>query len=76
MAATVFDHERLHAHQEAVRFVAWVARTKLAPGEAGAGKDILLGVVSLVAGRIARFSDRGSEEGIEYQSTAEENEND
>ncbi len=138
MPATVFDHERLRAYQEAVRFAAWVeplinrlpvrlsardqldrastsavlniaegngkrshadrcryfdiargsvvecaacldvlfARNKIAGGEVAAGKEILLGVVSLVAGLIARFSDGVSEEQTQYLATVGENEND
>lgn len=119
MNAQLFDHEKLRAYQEALRFAAWagpviellpaklsardqldrastsavlniaegngkrshpdrcryldiargsavecaaaldvlVARTLLAPERATEGKQILLAVVSLVAGLIARFSD-------------------
>ena len=123
MPATVFDHERLRAYQDAVRFSAWVAplidrlpfrlsardqldrastsavlniaegngkrshadrcrfldiargsalecaacldvlnsRKKISREEAAAGKEILLGVVLLVAGLIARFFDESVE---------------
>ncbi len=138
MPATVFDHERLRAYQEAVRFAAWVeplidrlpvrlaardqlerastsavlniaegngkrshpdrcryfdiargsvvecaacldvlvARKKIEAGEAAAGKEILLGAVSLVAGLIARFSDGMGEGQTPYLAEVRENEND
>src|SRR5271170_3339868 len=122
-----FDHEKLRAYQEALRFVAWteplieklpsklaardqldraststvlniaegngkrshtdrcryldiargsalecaacldvlVARKRLEPAKAQEGKAILLGVVSLVAGLIARFSDEVREDAAE-----------
>jgi four helix bundle protein len=121
-----FDHEKLRAYQEALRFVAWadpiiesiparmaardqldrastsvplniaegngkrshvdrcryldiargsavecsacldvlVVKKKLGPDEAAAGKEILLGVVSLVAGLISRFSGEVREDPI------------
>ena len=130
-----FDHEKLRAYQEALRFVAWVepileklpaklaardqldrastsivlniaegngkrshpdrcryfdiargsvvecaacldvltVRKKLDLAEAAAGKEILVGVVSMVAGLIARFSSAVHEEQTRY---ATENEND
>ena len=55
-------------------------RNKIGQEEAAAGKDILLGVVSMVAGLIARFSDYEVREGepAPYGETApaRENEND
>ena len=66
MPAIVFDHEKLRAYQEAL-----VAR-KIDGGEAGVGKEILLGMVSLVAGLIARFSDGPGEEQTRYLATARE----
>ncbi len=137
MAAIVFDHERLRAYQEAVRFAVWVgpivdrlpvrlstrdqldrastsavlniaegngkrshadrcryldiargsvvewaacldvlvARKQIDAHEAAEGKNILLAVVSLVGGLIARFSDGVSEEQTLYPARARKNEN-
>lgn len=133
---TQFDHEKLRAYQEALRFVAWVApvleelpaklsakdqldrastsivlnmaegngkrshpdrcryfdiargstlecaacldvlvvRGKVSTDTASVGKEILLGVVSLLAGLIARFSPEVHEDQAVYG--ARENEND
>ncbi len=141
-----FDHERLRAYQEAVRFVAWVGpiidriegkaaakdqldrastsivlniaegngnrshsdrcryldiargstvecaacldvlvvRQKLDGASADAGKEILVGIVSMVAGLIARFSGELHEDQTDYPSSGDdpekenekENEND
>jgi four helix bundle protein len=129
-----FDHEKLRAYQEALRFVVWVgpiietlpaklssrdqldrastsialniaegngkrshpdgsalecaacldvlvARAKFDATTAGAGKEILIGVVSLLAGLIARFSSVVSEDqqapyGETDSSPAGEKEND
>jgi len=139
-----FDHERLRAYQEALRFVAWAdpvierlapklaakdqlerastsivlnlaegngkrsypdrcryfdmargsivecaacldvlaLRNKISPEEAQAGKEILLGVVAMVAGLIARFSGEVREEQSPYGEVStgaggeNENEND
>ncbi len=132
-----FDHEKLRAYQEALRFVAWVgpvieklppklsardqldraftsivlniaegngkrshpdrcryldiargsalesaacldvlvARNQLSTTELADGKTILLGVVSLVAGLIARFSGELREDSAEYGSGLVEKEN-
>lgn len=132
-----FDHEKLRAYQEALRFVAWVgpvieklppklsardqldrastsivlniaegngkrshpdrcryldiargsalesaacldvlvARNQLSTTEIADGKTILLGVVSLVAGLIARFSGELREDSAEYGSGLVEKEN-
>jgi four helix bundle protein len=135
-----FDHEKLRAYQEALRFVAWVApiidelptklsakdqidrastsmvlniaegngkrshpdrcryfdiargsalecaacldvlvvRGKLSADRIGTGKEILIGVVSLLAGLIARFSPEVHEEQAVYGDVGltPENEND
>ncbi len=138
MTQPLFDHEKLRAYQEALKFAGWidpiierlpaklaardqldrastsialniaegngkrshpdrcrylgiargsalecaacldvlVARKKLATDEIAAGKAILLGVVSLVAGLIARFSGEMREDAAEYGSGLVENEND
>jgi four helix bundle protein len=138
MPALQFDHARLKAYQEAVRFTAWVdpilepvpgrlpakdqldrastsialniaegngkrshadrcrfldiargsalecaacldvlvARRKISAGAAAEGKDVLLGVVSLVAGLIARFDGNLHEPAPVYGSGLVENEND
>ena len=132
-----FDHEKLRAYQDALRFVAWVgpiieklpaklaardqldrastsialniaegngkrshldrcryldisrgsalecaacldvlvARSVLRAEEATEGKAILIGVVSLVAGLIARFSSEVREDAAEYGSELVEKEN-
>ena len=132
-----FDHEKLRAYQEALRFAAWVepiidklpaklsardqldrastsivlniaegngkrshpdrcryldiargsalesaacldvlvARRKLSMDEVVEGKTILLGVVSLVAGLIARFSGEVQEDAAKYGSGLVEKEN-
>lgn len=132
-----FDHEKLRAYQEALRFVAWVGpvieklppklsardqldrastsivlniaegngkrshpdrcryldiargsalesaacldvlvtRNQLSTTEIADGKTILLGVVSLVAGLIARFSGELREDSAEYGSGLVEKEN-
>ena len=128
-----FDHEKLRAYQEALRFVAWadpiiealpaklsardqldrastgivlniaegngkrshadrcryfdiargsvvecaacldvlVVKKKLSPENASTGKEILLGVVSMVAGLIARFSGEVHEDQAPYGEPAE-----
>ena len=136
-----FDHEKLRAYREALRFVAWagpvieevpaklaardqldrastsivlniaegngkrssldrcryldiargsglecaacldvlVARSKIASGRVIEGKEILVGVVSMVAGLIGRFSGQVDEPQAEYASDCvdrSENEND
>lgn len=53
-----------------------VARQVLKPAEVVEGKAILVGVVSLVSGLIARFSGEVREEGAGYGAAARENEND
>jgi four helix bundle protein len=137
MAIPQFDHEKLRAYQEALRFVGWiepvieklppklsardqldrastsivlniaegngkrshpdrcrywdiaggsalesaacldvlVARHKLSAAEITEGKSILIGVVSLVAGLIARFSGELREDAAEYGSELVEKEN-
>lgn len=137
MNQPLFDHEKLRAYQEALRFAAWiepvieklpaklsardqldrastsivlniaegngkrshpdrcryldiargsalesaacldvlVARRKLAASEVTEGKTILIGVVSLVAGLIAHFSDEVREDAAEYGSGLVEKEN-
>ena len=132
-----FDHEKLRAYQEALRFAAWVepvieklpgklaardqldrastsivlniaegngkrshpdrcryldiargsalecaacldvlvVRRKLSQDEIAAGKALLLGVVSLVSGLIARFSGEVKEDSTEYGSGLVEKEN-
>ena len=137
MNPPLFDHEKLRAYQEALRFVAWVepvieklpaklsardqldrastsavlniaegngkrshpdrcryfdiargsalesaacldvlvARQKLTAAEIVEGKTILLGVVSLVAGLIARFSGVVQEDQAPYGSELVEKEN-
>ena len=76
-----FDHEKLRAYQAAREFVAWVdprlerLPAKIAVNEAGAGKELLLAVVSMAAGLIARFSSEVREEPALYRSSLE-NEND
>ena len=138
MHSSQFDHEKLRAYQEALRFAAWaeqiieklpakvaardqldrastsvvlniaegngkrshpdrcryfdiargsalecaacldtlVARRRLAPEDIQEGKAILLGVVSLVAGLIARFGGNVQEDADHYGSELVENEND
>lgn len=137
MSAPIFDHEKLKAYQEALRFVAWVdpllerlpgklaakdqldraststvlnlaegngkrshpdrcryfdtargsavecaacldvlvARRKLTAEDIGAGKTLLLGVVSLVSGLIAYFSGTVREDQAPYGSGLVEKEN-
>lgn len=137
MSTPLFDHEKLRAYQEALRFVAWVepiierlpaklaardqldrastsivlniaegngkrshpdrcryldiargsalesaacldvlvARQKLPATDIVDGKSILVGVVSLVAGLIARFGGNVQEEQAPYGSGLVENEN-
>jgi len=137
MSPPQFDHEKLRAYQEALRFAAWVepiieklpaklsardqldrsstsivlniaegngkrshpdrcryldiargsslesaacldvlvARRKLAAAEVANGKAILLGVVSLISGLIARFSGEVQEDASEYGSGLVEKEN-
>ena len=133
---TTFDHEKLRAYQEALRFAAWiepvleklparisardqldrastsialnlaegngkrskrdrcrfldiargstvecaacldvlVARKKLEEAEAHAGKEILLAVVSMISGLIARFSPEGAAEAAREVGVENENE--
>lgn len=137
MSPPQFDHEKLRAYQEALRFAAWVepiieklpaklsardqldrsstsivlniaegngkrshpdrcryldtargsslesaacldvlvARRKLAAAEVADGKAILLGVVSLISGLIARFSGEVQEDASAYGSGLVEKEN-
>jgi four helix bundle protein len=140
MPTPLFDHEKLRAYQEALRFMAWVEpifeklpaklaardqldrastsialniaegngkrshpdrcrffdiargsavecaacldvlviKQRLSQAEANEGKLVLLAIVSLVAGLIARFSSQMEEEPAKYEteSLAAENEND
>jgi hypothetical protein len=71
MQTTVFDHEKLRACLDVL-----AARKNIEVGEAGVGNEILLGVVLLVAGLIAKFSDGVGEEQTQYLATVRENEND
>lgn len=68
-----FDIARGSALESAACLDVLVARRKLAPEEIIEGKLILAGVVSLVAGLIARFSGSVQEEQTRYEL---ENEND
>jgi hypothetical protein len=53
-------------------------KKRITPEEAGIGKEILLGIVSMVAGLIARFSGAVREDSAAYaeaSTTLRENEN-
>jgi four helix bundle protein len=70
------DISRGSALESAACLDVLVARNKLAPDEAATGKAILVGVVSLVAGLVARFGGNFHEEAGNYDSVLRENEND
>ena len=71
-----FDIARGSALESAACLDVLVARQKLALSEIVEGKLILCGVVSLVAGLIARFGGTVQEDAVPYGSELVENEND
>ena len=71
-----FDISRGSALESAACLDVLVARNKIAPNDVAAGKAILVGVVSLVAGLIARFGGNVQEDAANFDSAIRENEND
>ncbi len=71
-----FDISRGSALESAACLDVLVARNKIAPDDVAAGKAILVGVVSLVAGLIARFGGNVQEDAANFDSVIRENEND
>ena len=71
-----FDISRGSALESAACLDVLVARRKLTADEIAEGKSILLSVVSLVAGLIARFGGNVQEEPALYDFVLRENEND
>ena len=71
-----FDIARGSTLESAACLDVLVARRKLTEEEIAEGKTILLGVVSLVAGLIARFGGQVREDSAPYGSELVENEND
>ena len=71
-----FDISRGSALESAACLDVLVARNKIAPNDVAAGKAILVGVVSLVAGLIARFGGNVQEDAANFDSVIRENEND
>ena len=71
-----FDISRGSALESAACLDVLVARNKIAPNDVAAGKAILAGVVSLVAGLIARFGGNVQEDAANFDSVIRENEND
>jgi four helix bundle protein len=71
-----FDISRGSALESAACLDVLVARRKLSTEEIVEGKVILLGVVSLVSGLIARFGGNAQEDPAAYGSGLVENEND
>jgi four helix bundle protein len=71
-----FDIARGSALESAACLDVLVARKKLAVEDVAPGKELLLGVVSMIAGLIAHFGGNVQEDQATYGSELVENEND
>jgi four helix bundle protein len=66
-----FDTSRGSAVECAACLDVLVVKKKLTPNEADSGKELLLAIVSMVAGLIARFSSEVREEPTPYEQVVE-----